>query len=141
MASLAHILLDEGYEVRGSDTIKYINAQKALLERKVIIDSLSSEEYLNADIIIIGHFFFNKELINKLDKYSKIYFEYHDFLSNYLDQSKLISICGSPPNIQLLTDLPTADLTASCLSCRTSIPLSVRIFKMSITSVLSEIFV
>lgn len=95
MASLAHILLDEGYEVRGSDTVNYINAQKALLERKVIIDSLSSEEYLKADIIIIGHFFFNKELINKLDKYSKIYFEYHDFLSNYLDQSKLISICGS----------------------------------------------
>ena len=28
MASLAHILLVEGYEVRGSDTIKYINAQK-----------------------------------------------------------------------------------------------------------------
>ena len=74
MASLAHILLDEGYEVRGSDTVNYINAQKALLERKVIIDSLSSEEYLKADIIIIGHFFFNKELINKLDKYSKIYF-------------------------------------------------------------------
>lgn len=95
MSSLAQILLDEGYEVRGSDTTNFINTEVSLKLRNVVIDPLDSKEYLNSDIVIIGHYFYKNELIDELNVHKMVYFEYNDFLSLYLDQNKLISVCGS----------------------------------------------
>ena len=80
MSSLAQILLDEGYEVRGSDTTNFINTEVSLKLRNVIIDPLDSKEYLNSDIVIIGHYFYKNELIdelNKMDRISKFLEVYH----------------------------------------------------------------
>ena len=95
MSALANILLDDGYLVRGLDKDTYIHSEDKLLNRGVIIDQIDSEEYLNSDIIIIGHSFKNEKLIKKLDDNMKPYFEYHEFLSYYLNQEKTISIAGS----------------------------------------------
>lgn len=95
MSSLANVLLDDGYEIRGLDKEIYIHTEEKLLKRNVIIDDIKSKEYLNSDIIIIGHNFYNKELIDELNLKEKIFFEYHEFLSLYLNSKKLVSICGS----------------------------------------------
>lgn len=115
MASLAHILLDEGYEIRGCDTTNFINSEVELLKRNVIIDDLNTKEYLNSDIIIIGHFFVNKELIDELNKYEKVFFEYHDFLSRYIDKEKMISICGSHSKTTLVKLLSSVNDCSSYL--------------------------
>jgi UDP-N-acetylmuramate--alanine ligase len=115
MSALAIILLDDQYLVRGSDKKDYIHSQDELIKRKVIIDSLQQEEYLNSDIIIIGHSFYTDELVQKLNLNKKVYFEYHEFLSLYLDQSKTISICGSHGKTTLTKLLAKGSLNASYL--------------------------
>ena len=115
MSALANILLDDQYLVRGSDKKDYIHSQDELIKRKVIIDSLQQEEYLNSDIIIIGHSFYTDELVQKLNRNKKVYFEYHEFLSLYLDQSKTISICGSHGKTTLTKLLAKGSLNASYL--------------------------
>lgn len=55
MAALANILLDDNYQVRGSDVNNFINTEISLKLRKVTIDPLDSNYYLDSDIIIIGH--------------------------------------------------------------------------------------
>lgn len=95
MSALANLLIDEGYQVRGSDKENYIATEEKLLQRKVIIDPLSSKNYLDADLIIIGHSFFKDDLIKELNQKQMVYFEYNEFISLYLNENKLISICGS----------------------------------------------
>ena len=115
MASLANILLDDGYEIRGSDTNNFINTEVSLKMRNVIIDELDSLIYLDYDLIIIGHTFYNDELTNNMNNNKKVYFEYHDFLSNYLDDNKLISICGSHGKTTLVKMLAHAFPSCSYL--------------------------
>lgn len=95
MSALANVLLDDGYVIRGSDYKKYIHSQDQLISRNVIIDDINTKEYLKSDIVIIGHSFINENLKMELENHNIPYFEYHDFLSYYLDSNKLISICGS----------------------------------------------
>lgn len=95
MAALANILLDDNYQVRGSDVNNFINTEISLKLRKVTIDPLDSNYYLDADIIIIGHSFCKEKLINKLNEKGKVFFEYNEFLDLYIDHDKLVSIAGS----------------------------------------------
>ena len=95
MSALANILLDEGYQVRGSDCSNFMNSQINLMKRNVIIDPIDAKEFYHADLIIIGHQFYQDELIDELNKHRLVFFEYNEFLSLYLNQNKLISICGS----------------------------------------------
>ena len=108
MAALANILLDDNYEVRGSDVDHFVNTEISLKLRKVIIDPLESDKYLDADIIIIGHSFFKEELINKLNEKGKVFFEYNEFLDLYIDHDKLISIAGSHGKTTLVKMLSTS---------------------------------
>lgn len=95
MAALANILLDDNYQVRGSDVNNFINTEISLKLRKVTIDPLDSNYYLDSDIIIIGHSFCKEKLINKLNEKGKVFFEYNEFLDLYIDHDKLVSIAGS----------------------------------------------
>ena len=95
MAALASLLDDQGYEVSGSDVFHKCLTDEKLLERGIHIYKLDDKEYLKYDVIVIGHDFYKESLIDELKENKKIYFEYHKFLSFYLDNSKLISICGS----------------------------------------------
>ena len=95
MSALANILLDDGYQIRGCDTSNFVNTEVNLNRRNVIIDSFEEKEFLNSDLIIIGHSFYNEKLINLLNQNSKAYFEYNEFLDLYLDSNKLVCISGS----------------------------------------------
>lgn len=108
MSGLADILLDDGYEVRGSDTENYIHTETHLRLRNVIIDPPKSKEYLSADIVIVGHSFYTRERIEELDRRRKVYFEYNEFLGLYLDEEKLVSVCGSHGKTTLVKLLATA---------------------------------
>lgn len=95
MAALASILYEDGYEVAGSDVEKKLLTDDNLLEKGIHIYKLNDKEYLKYDLVIIGHDFINESLIEELYKNKILYFEYHQFLDYYLDNNKLISICGS----------------------------------------------
>ena len=45
MSSLAHILLDKGYEVVGCDTLDYVYTQDDLFKRNVKIYNFDEYEY------------------------------------------------------------------------------------------------
>ena len=68
MSALANILLDDGYQIRGCDTSNFINAEVNLKNRNVIIDPLEKQEFLQSDLIIIGHSFYNEALIDLLNQ-------------------------------------------------------------------------
>lgn len=115
MASLAHILLDEGYCVGGCDYLNFVNTEIDLLSRGIKIDLFEENKFLQSDIIVIGHSFISKSLIELLNEHKKVYFEYNDFLSQYFDQQKLISICGSHGKTTMVKLLSTLNKSTSYL--------------------------
>ncbi len=115
MSALANILLDDGYQIRGCDTSNFINAEVNLKNRNVIIDPLEKQEFLQSDLIIIGHSFYNEALIDLLNQNKKAYFEYNEFLDLYLDSSKLICISGSHGKTTLVKMLSSSFPSCSYL--------------------------
>ena len=95
MASLCHILLDDKYEVTGSDVESYIFTQDELIKRGVKIHPLTDTTYLNNYFVILGHTFKDEFLLKQLNKMKVPYLEYNKFLTFYFNKNKLISICGS----------------------------------------------
>ena len=96
MASLAHILLDKGYEVEGCDTLDYVYTQDDLLKRNVKIYNFDEYEYKKDDVIIFGHSFKDSEEVEIARFFSNEVYEYHEFLSRLIKESKLsIGISGS----------------------------------------------
>ena len=116
MSSLAHLLIDDEYEVRGLD--KKINDLYStnLRNRGVIIDNENSKEYLKSDVVIIGHSFMNEKLIKDLDDNHMMWFEYNEFLDFYIEESKLISICGSHGKTTLVNMIKELNPKSSFLS-------------------------
>ena len=96
MSSLAHILLDKGFIVEGCDTLDYVYTKDDLLKRNVKIYTFDDYELKEDDIVIYGHSF--KESIDvDIARYmcNEVY-EYHEFLSRLIKESKLsIGIAGS----------------------------------------------
>ena len=115
MAALAALLDDEGYFVSGSDVWHKCLTDDKLLKRGIHLYKLEDKEYLNYDVIIIGHDFIQDSLIKELKENKKIYFEYHQFLDFYLDNNKLISICGSHGKTTLVNLLSLVDSSSSYL--------------------------
>ncbi|MDD6301899.1 MAG: Mur ligase domain-containing protein [Bacillales bacterium] len=115
MASLASIIQDDGFEVTGSDIEKELLTDNILKKRNIHIHSLDDESYLNSDVIIIGHNFYKEKLLEKLDLYDKLYFEYNEFIGFYLNFKKTISICGSHGKTTLVNILSTIDTNSSFL--------------------------
>lgn len=95
MASLANILLDDGYEVVGSDVNNYIFTEERLKKRKVKIFSLDNKEYLDNCFIIVGHNFMDEYLIKDFQKKHLPFLEYNKFLSFYLKKDNLVCCSGS----------------------------------------------
>src|SRR5574344_1906814 len=93
MASLAKVLKSAGHNVVGSDIDDYIYTQDSLKDFNIY--HLDSKEYLKADYVIIGHNFYTEELCQELKENNINYSEYNVFLSNYLKNRNLVSICGS----------------------------------------------
>ena len=96
MASLAHILLDKGYEVEGCDTLDYVYTQDELLKRNVKIYNFDEYEYKKDDVVIFGHSFKDSEEVDIARFFVDKVYEYHEFLSLIIKESKLsIGISGS----------------------------------------------
>ena len=95
MSSLAQILDDDHYNIVGSDVDKYIFTEESLLKRNIKIESLNSQNYKNADLLIVGHDFMDNYFLNILRKNNIPFLEYNEFLNFYINKSRLVSICGS----------------------------------------------
>ena len=115
MSALAHLLLDDGYQVEGSDVDKYIFTENRLKQRKVKIHSLNNKDYLKNSFVIIGHDFIDDYLINDLNKKGIPFLEYHKFLSFYINKNNLISVCGSHGKTTLVGLLSQASNNCSFL--------------------------
>lgn len=96
MAALAHILLDKGHEVVGSDVDHYVFTQDSLLERNVQIYRFNEYDLSSIDLVIAGHNFypFSSEVQEAL-KLGKGVIEYHKFVSTLVNSKYSIAVCGS----------------------------------------------
>lgn len=116
MSGLAHLLLDDEYNVRGLDKEFDDLYSSNLRKRGVVIDGENSKEYLKSDVVIIGHSFMNKDLLKELDDNHMMWFEYNEFLDFYIDDNKLVSICGSHGKTTLVNILKEIVPNTSYLS-------------------------
>lgn len=94
MASLAILLKEDLYEVRGADVARYIYTEDELRRHHINIDSFSEMIIDDHTLVIVGHDFIDKyreQLIND----GIPYLEYHDFINFYFNKHHLIAICGS----------------------------------------------
>lgn len=115
MASLAHLLADDGYEVCGSDVDSYIFTQVRLLKRNIQINPLSDTSFLNGYFVIVGHDFIDEFLIKQFKEKQIPFMEYHKFLSFYLNKNKLVAISGSHGKTTLTGLLASASNKSSVL--------------------------
>ena len=96
MSSLAHILLDKGYEVVGVDTCNYVYTEDSLFKRNVIIKGFNELNINQDDILIYGHSFKENEEVIKGKKICNLSYEYHEYVNKLASESKLsIAIAGS----------------------------------------------
>lgn len=96
MAALAHILLDKGHEVSGSDVDHYVFTQDSLLERSVKIYKFDEYDLKDIDVVIVGHSFypFSSEVTKALNL-GKSVIEYHIFVSTLVNSRYSIAVSGS----------------------------------------------
>ncbi len=96
MAALAHILLDKGHEVSGSDVDHYVFTQDDLLKRKVKIYKFDEYHLKDVDVVIVGHSFypFSSEVTKALSL-GKSVIEYHIFVSTLVNSRYSIAVSGS----------------------------------------------
>lgn len=90
MTSLAILLKQDGYEVEGEDVANYIQTEENLKKNNIKINDIGSYKNVIADIFIVGHSF-----ETKVDNINNIVINYSNFLSFYLQNKGLVSICGS----------------------------------------------
>lgn len=97
MASLAHIVLDLGYEVSGSDVDFYIFTQSALENRNVKIYSFSKNNIQDNMTVIIGNSFNeqHEEVQAALNNPTVKTFTYQSFLAKLLNDYQSISVVGT----------------------------------------------
>lgn len=96
MASVSNILLDQGYEVIGIDTDKYVYTQDDLLKRNMKIYNFNEYQFNEDDILIYGHSFKGDKVIKEARLTCKEVYEYHEFVNKLAKKSKLsIAISGS----------------------------------------------
>ena len=96
MSSLSMLLKDKGELVQGSDVDDYIFTEEELKKREIPVLNFDENNFSSEDIIVIGHKFINsenKEVI-KAKKENK-YYEYNDFLKEFIENYYSIAISGS----------------------------------------------
>lgn len=97
MASLAHILLDLGEEVTGSDIDNFIFTEKALKERGVEIKSFNENNIQDNTQVIIGNSFFDShpEVAKALANPTVKTYRYREYLAKLLTDYIGISVVGT----------------------------------------------
>ncbi len=96
MSSLAMLVKDMGYEVKGSDVEEYIFTQEELKRREIPILNFNKDNFCKDDIIIIGHKFIdseNEEVIKA--KKENNWYEYNEFISQFIKGYFSIAVSGS----------------------------------------------
>lgn len=97
MASLAHILLDLGYQVSGSDIDKFIFTQVGLENRGVKMLSFSKENIKDNQIVVVGNSFNqdHEEVMQALKNTTVQVYRYTEYLSKLLSDYNGISVTGT----------------------------------------------
>ncbi len=97
MSSLAHILLDLGYEVSGSDIEKFIFTQVGLENRGVIISSFSKNNIKDNQTVIVGNSFdvAHEEVLAAKNNPSVKVYRYTEYLAKLLSDYNGISVTGT----------------------------------------------
>lgn len=96
MSSLSMLLKDKGHDVQGSDVEDYIFTEEELKKKEIPILTFNKNNFDKEDIIIVGHKFINsdnEEVIKA--KQENIWYEYNDFLSEFIKNYYSIAISGS----------------------------------------------
>lgn len=96
MSSLAMLIKDKGYEVKGSDVSEYIFTEEELKRKNIDVLDFNENNFSKEDIVVIGHKFINSdnEEVVKAKKENKWY-EYNDFLSEFIKDYYSIAVSGS----------------------------------------------
>lgn len=96
MSSLSMLLKDKGEIVQGSDVDEYIFTEEELKRKNIPVYSFNENNFNFEDIVVIGHKFIdsdNQEVV-KAKKENK-YYEYNDFLKEFIKQYYSIAVSGS----------------------------------------------
>lgn len=96
MSSLAMLMKDKGYEVKGSDVEEYIFTEEELKLKGVSVLTFNKDNFNKDEVVIIGHKFVNSdnEEVIKAKKENKWY-EYNDFISEFIKNYYSIAVGGS----------------------------------------------
>jgi len=97
MASLARIMYDLGYEVKGSDITKYIFTEDELRMRNIEILEFDKNNIKDGYTVIIGNSFDKShiEVKEALSNPNCICYWYHEFLGKLMEQHVTIAIAGT----------------------------------------------
>lgn len=97
MASLATILYDLGYEVKGSDISKYIFIEDELRKRNIEILDFDANNIKDGYTVIIGNAFKDDHVEVKaaLENPNVTCIRYFDFLGQFMEKFDTISIAGT----------------------------------------------
>ncbi len=96
VASLCHILLDQGHEVIGIDNLNYNYPEDDLRKRNMKIYNFNEYQYETIDIVIYGHSFKESNELKRAKEVVNLIYEYHEFVKLIASKSKLnIAVSGS----------------------------------------------
>lgn len=96
MSSLAMLVKDKGYDVRGSDVDEYIFTEDELKKKGIKILNFNKDNFNSRDIVIIGHKFINSDNDEVIKaKKENEWYEYNDFLSKFISEYYSIAVSGS----------------------------------------------
>ena len=96
MSSLAMLVKDKGYDVIGSDVDEYIFTEVELKKKGIKILNFNKDNFNREDIVVIGHKFINSDNEEVLKaKRENEWYEYNDFLSNFIKKYYSIAVSGS----------------------------------------------
>lgn len=96
MSSLAMLVKDKGYEVKGSDVEEYIFTQEELERKGIPVLNFNKNNFNKDDIVIIGHKFIdseNEEVVKA--KTENKWYEYNDFIGGFIKEYFSIAVSGS----------------------------------------------
>ena len=95
MASLAQMLLDEGYYVTGSDVREKFFTENILINKGIEIKEFNEDNITNEYYYIIGNAYNEENVeVKKIIRKNYKYIYYHEFIGS-LEKRKMIACCGT----------------------------------------------